>query len=116
MDRIKHISPPDKAAYKAASERWDSIAKPLGSFGILEDAVKKLAISTNERVVRFDILLYLELFLRQTVSHLGKGLIYKGCNIYVTDLARYVAARCLGCLEELLSQCLEPFSLFLHDR
>lgn len=43
MDRIKHISPSDKAAYKAASERWDSIAKPLGSFGILEEAVKKIA-------------------------------------------------------------------------
>ncbi|MCR5122585.1 MAG: nicotinate-nucleotide--dimethylbenzimidazole phosphoribosyltransferase [Ruminococcus sp.] len=43
MDRIKHISPPDKAAYHAAAERWDSIAKPLGSFGALEEAVKKIA-------------------------------------------------------------------------
>ena len=43
MDRIKHISPTNKAAYLAAAERWDSIAKPLGSFGTLEEAVKKIA-------------------------------------------------------------------------
>ena len=43
MDRIKQITPADKAAYAAAAERWDSIAKPIGSFGLLEDAVKKLA-------------------------------------------------------------------------
>ena len=43
MDRIKHISPPDKAAFKAAAEHWDSIAKPLGSFGAFEEAVKKIA-------------------------------------------------------------------------
>ena len=54
MDRIKHISPPDKAAYKAASERWDSIAKPLGSFGILEEAVKKIAAvqATSDVVIK----------------------------------------------------------------
>lgn len=43
MDRIKHISAPDAAAYRAAAERWDSIAKPLGSFGLFEEAVKRIA-------------------------------------------------------------------------
>ena len=43
MDRIKHIVPADESAYKAAKERWDSIAKPLGSFGLLEEMVQKIA-------------------------------------------------------------------------
>lgn len=43
MDRIKHIVPSDKTAYIAAEQRWDSIAKPLGSFGMLEEMVQKIA-------------------------------------------------------------------------
>lgn len=43
MDRIKHIRPSDKTAYSAAKERWDSIAKPLGSFGMFEDAICRTA-------------------------------------------------------------------------
>ena len=43
MDRIKRITPTDKTAFAAAKERWDSIAKPLGSFGLLEDDICKIA-------------------------------------------------------------------------
>ena len=43
MDRIKHIVPADKLMYIAAKQRWDSIAKPLGSFGILEEMVQRIA-------------------------------------------------------------------------
>jgi len=43
MDRINRITPPDRAAYQASKERWDSIAKPLGSFGLLEEAVQRIA-------------------------------------------------------------------------
>ena len=43
MDRINRIKPTDKAAFTAAKDRWDSIAKPLGSFGILEEMVQKIA-------------------------------------------------------------------------
>ena len=43
MDRIKQIKNSDKLAYTAAKQRWDSIAKPLGSFGMLEEMVQKLA-------------------------------------------------------------------------
>ena len=51
MDRIKAIVPADKGAYARAKERWDSIAKPLGSFGLLEEAVCKLAaVSGNEDI------------------------------------------------------------------
>lgn len=42
MDRIKGIIPTDKEAGKAVKERWDSIAKPLGSFGIFEDMIQKI--------------------------------------------------------------------------
>lgn len=43
MNRIKNITPADKKAAAAAEERWNSVAKPLGSLGLLEEAVKKLA-------------------------------------------------------------------------
>ena len=42
MDRIKKIIPADKMTGNAVKERWDSIAKPLGSFGILEDMIQKI--------------------------------------------------------------------------
>ncbi len=43
MNRIYMINPSDKYAEKAAHNRWNSIAKPLGSLGLLETAVEKIA-------------------------------------------------------------------------
>ena len=43
MERIRKIIPADKEAYAAAKSCWDSIAKPLGSFGLLEEAVERIA-------------------------------------------------------------------------
>lgn len=43
MDRINKITPPDVKAAQAARERWNSVAKPLGSLGLLESAVEKIA-------------------------------------------------------------------------
>ncbi len=43
MERINNIKPADLTARKAAEERWNSIAKPLGSLGLLEEAVIKIA-------------------------------------------------------------------------
>lgn len=43
MNRITEIRPSDRSAYNAAKERWDSIAKPLGSLGLFEDAVCRIA-------------------------------------------------------------------------
>ena len=37
------LLPLDNAAGRRARERWDSIAKPLGSLGLLEDAIVKIA-------------------------------------------------------------------------
>ena len=44
---IKDIKPADKAAMAMAQKRWDSIAKPLGSLGALEDAVIRIAGMTG---------------------------------------------------------------------
>ncbi len=43
MNRITEIKPADKSAYNAAKERWDSVAKPLGSLGLFEESVCKIA-------------------------------------------------------------------------
>lgn len=43
MHRIHEIKPSDKAAEQLSRERWDSIAKPLGSLGLLENAVERIA-------------------------------------------------------------------------
>ena len=43
MDRIHQIEKPDLSAYLAAKSHWDSIAKPLGSFGDLEEMIQKIA-------------------------------------------------------------------------
>ena len=43
MIRIPQIEPPDHSAYLAAQSHWDHIAKPLGSFGVLEEMIQKIA-------------------------------------------------------------------------
>ena len=43
MERIKKITHTDKSAYIASKQRWDNIAKPLGSFGLLEGMIQKIA-------------------------------------------------------------------------
>ena len=43
MIRIQQIEQPDASASSAAKARWDSIAKPLGSFGVLEEMIQKIA-------------------------------------------------------------------------
>ena len=40
---IAAVTPPDETARARAKEQWDSLAKPLSSLGLLEDAVTKLA-------------------------------------------------------------------------
>ena len=40
---LKQIAPPDEGAMQAARDQWNSIAKPIGSLGLLEDAVIQIA-------------------------------------------------------------------------
>ena len=43
MNRINKIKRPDNEMFLAAKARWDSVAKPLGSLGLLEDYIQKIA-------------------------------------------------------------------------
>ena len=43
MERISKIGSPDQEAKAAAHERWNRVAKPLGSLGLLEDVIEKIA-------------------------------------------------------------------------
>ena len=47
MERIKSITPLVPDAMESARQQWDSIAKPLGSLGRLEDAVVRIAALTG---------------------------------------------------------------------
>ena len=50
IDEIE-IAPADTAAERRARERWNAVAKPIGSLGLLEDAVVRIAALTgSERV------------------------------------------------------------------
>ncbi len=48
---LEAIAPPDRKAEQGAREQWDSLAKPLGSLGLLEEAVVKIAALTGKREV-----------------------------------------------------------------
>ena len=51
MERIACITPPDEHAMQAARGHWNSIAKPLKSLGLLEEAVVKIAgITGSEQI------------------------------------------------------------------
>ena len=43
QEYLKQIAPPDEKAMQAARDHWNSIAKPIGSLGLLEEAVIQIA-------------------------------------------------------------------------
>ena len=47
-ETLKAIGPPDEEAKKRAKERLDSLAKPIGSLGKLEEIVIKMAGITGK--------------------------------------------------------------------
>jgi len=47
----RQITGPDKQAERAAVTHWNSIAKPIGSLGLLEEAVTRIAALTGEPAV-----------------------------------------------------------------
>ena len=47
-DTLNRIVPPGGEAAARAKERWDSLAKPLGSLGLLEEAVIRIAAMTDD--------------------------------------------------------------------
>ena len=48
------IQPLDLAAMNRARARWDSVAKPIGSLGLLEDAIIKIAGLTGSDNIKLD--------------------------------------------------------------
>ena len=53
-DIIEHITPPDENARADAKRQWDNLAKPLGSLGLFEDMIAKLAALRGDAEVRLD--------------------------------------------------------------
>ena len=45
---ISGITPADQGAMAEAARRWDSIAKPIGGLGLLEEAVIRIAAMTDD--------------------------------------------------------------------
>jgi nicotinate-nucleotide--dimethylbenzimidazole phosphoribosyltransferase len=51
QELLQTITPPDEGAMQAARDHWNGIAKPIGSLGLLEDAVVQIAgLSGSPRV------------------------------------------------------------------
>ena len=53
MKRVKLITPPDSGAMKRAEIKWNNVAKPLHSLGLLEESVIKIAGITGDE--NFDL-------------------------------------------------------------
>ena len=50
----ERIAPLDQAACQRAREKWNGVAKPVGSLGALEDAIVQIAGLTGSEDVRID--------------------------------------------------------------
>ena len=48
---LESVTEPDEAAREAAARQWASCAKPLGSLGLLEEAVERIAALTGNSPV-----------------------------------------------------------------
>ena len=46
-DLSSRIAPPDELARQAAVDKWNNVAKPIGSLGVLEDDVVRIAALTG---------------------------------------------------------------------
>ena len=65
---IASIRPADGAARAAARRRWDSIAKPLGSLGLLEEAVEPEGIAPHPQTSQCSIMPITSRLKRDTIS------------------------------------------------
>ena len=53
-ERCREIIPTDRIAAEKAAFRWSKVAKPLGSLGVLEDDIIRIAGMTGSAAVRID--------------------------------------------------------------
>ncbi len=50
-EQLCAITPPDEKARQAAARRWAACAKPLGSLGLLETALERIAALTGQEII-----------------------------------------------------------------
>ena len=104
MDRIKQIKPADRSAYTASKQRWDSIAKPLGSFGILEEMIQRISAVQGTPDVDISV--------RTAVVMCGDhGVVCEG----VTQCGQEVTAECAEAIAEGRSNINAVASVFGAD-
>ncbi|MDO5548689.1 MAG: nicotinate-nucleotide--dimethylbenzimidazole phosphoribosyltransferase [Eubacteriales bacterium] len=51
---LSQITPPEESVRQEAKRRWDACGKPLGSLGLLEDAIMDIAALTGSATVSLD--------------------------------------------------------------
>ena len=98
-----HIEPADKAAAQRAQDKWNTIAKPLGSLGLLEDQVIKIAALTGSEQVDIS---------KRCAAILcaDNGVVSQGVSQSGSDITTIVA----GCIAQGISsvcKMAEPFGI-----
>lgn len=104
---IQAVPPFDRDAADAAAARWSSVAKPLGSLGLLEDAVVRIAGLTGDPGYRIDRRAVLVLcadngVVRQGVTQTGSEVTaalarcLAGRDISVCKMAEVAGAEVIG--------------------
>jgi nicotinate-nucleotide--dimethylbenzimidazole phosphoribosyltransferase len=89
---------PDEAAAQAARDRWNALAKPIGSLGLLEDAVVQMAALTGSPQV--DIAQRCVAVLCADNGVVAEGVSQSGHEVTTTvaeSIARGVSSVCLMC-------------------
>ena len=88
-DLNKDMKPFDDGAYQRAAKKWDSLAKPLGSLGVLEEIISDTAgIRSSENVRLERALLYVICADNGVVE---EGVSQCGCEV-TAAVARALAA------------------------
>ncbi len=54
METLDKIEPTDKEAMRKTSEKWDSLVKPIGSLGLMEEMTTKISGITGNTMNRID--------------------------------------------------------------
>lgn len=88
------IAPPDERAATDCKKRWNSLAKPLGSLGLLEDAVVKIAALAGKADITLEKRAVVVLCADNGV--VAKGVTQTGMDV-TASVARNIARR-RGCV------------------
>ena len=97
------IPAPDEAAAAAARARWDSLAKPLGSLGLLEDAIVQIAALTGSADVSLKPRALLVFCADNGV--VAQGVSQCGCEVTAAVAAALSQGRSTACQMARLADC-----------